>query len=179
MISTVRLYLTPISLSDAPRVRHLAGAEAVARNALGIPHPFLEGMAEAWIGGFDQSDAVFAIREEVGAPLVGLVGLEGTGGDGVAELSYWIGELHWGRGYATEAAAALVAYGFEHLRLHRVFSTSLVRNPASGRVLEKVGMQEEGVLRQHVWHWDRYEDLRFHGMLEGEYVVHREAKTSS
>lgn len=173
MIETERLHLTPLALGDAPDVQRLAGDEAIARNALGIPHPFLDGLAEAWIGGLGQDDAVFAIREERDAPLVGLVGLQRARADGVAELSYWIGRPYWGRGYATEAASAIVAYGFERLGIRRIFATSLARNPASKRVLEKVGLTEEGVLRQHVRHWGRYEDLRLHGMLRGERLPRR------
>lgn len=171
MIKTERLYLTPIALGDAQQVQRLAGDEAIARDALSIPHPFHDRMAEAWISSLGDGDAVFAIREGVSTPLAGLVGLQRGAMEGVAEFSYWIGKAHWGRGYATEAAAAVVAYGFERLGLRRIFATSLVRNPASERVLEKVGMREEGVLRQRVEHWGRYEDLRLHGMLRGEHVA--------
>ena len=177
VIETERLYLTPLALIDAKDVQHLAGDEAIAQDALGIPHPFLDGIAEAWINGLGQDAAVSAIREEAVTPLLGLAGLQRAGSGDVAELSYWIGRPHWGRGYATEAASAVVAYGFEQLGLHRVFATSLARNIASGRVLEKMGMREEGVLRQHVKHWGRYEDLRFHGMLKGEHVVRRERQS--
>lgn len=174
MIDTERLQLTPVVLSEAREIQRLAGDEAIARNALGIPHPFHDGLAEAWINGLGADDAIFAIREKRAAPLIGLIGLQRKENGDIAELSYWIGTSYWGRGYATEAASAMVAYGFEQLALDRVFATSLARNPASGRVLEKVGLTEEGVLRQHVRHWGRYEDLRFHGILGNEYTARKQ-----
>lgn len=126
-------------------------------------------MAEAWIDSLGDGDHVFAIRENRADPLIGLVGLR-SDDDRIAELSYWIGKPHWGRGYATEAAAAIVDYGFERLRLHRIYATSLGRNAASRRVLEKVGMVAEGVLRHHVWHRGRTEDLHYHGILLDDYA---------
>jgi RimJ/RimL family protein N-acetyltransferase len=66
------------------------------------------------------------------------------------ELGYWIGEPYWGRGYATEAVSALIRYGFDTVGLNRIYARHLARNPASGRVMAKAGMQREGAQRQHV-----------------------------
>jgi RimJ/RimL family protein N-acetyltransferase len=71
-------------------------------------------------------------------------------------------------GYATEAAAKLVAYGFEVLGLNRIDATHLTRNPASGRVMEKIGMQYEGLHRQHVWKNGQFEDLRRYAILRND-----------
>jgi RimJ/RimL family protein N-acetyltransferase len=168
-IETERLHLSPLQPGDSADIQRLAGDVAVARTALGIPHPFHDGMAEAWIEGLGTDDAIFSIREGAGAPLVGLVGLQRVSSGDVAELSYWLGKPYWGLGYATEAASSVVAFGFEQMGLRRVFATSLASNPASGHVLEKLGMREEGLLRQHVTHWGRHEDLRFHGLLRWEH----------
>ena len=59
-------------------------------------------------------------------------------------LGYWVGVPYWGRGYATEAAEAVLAHAFGALGLHRVQATHLTRNPASCRVMEKLGMRVEG-----------------------------------
>jgi RimJ/RimL family protein N-acetyltransferase len=88
---------------------------------------------------------------------------------GIAEIGYWIAVPYWGRGYATEAAAEIVRYGFEERNLQRVFACHFTRNPASGRVLQKAGMKYEGTLRQHVRKWDEYVDVAFYGVLRHEY----------
>lgn len=85
----------------------------------------------------------------------------------------WIGYcLHpdvWSRGYATEAARALVTIGFRELRLHRVFATCDPRNVASARVLEKIGMRREAHLREHKWMKNRWRDSLVYAALENEW----------
>jgi len=82
-----------------------------------------------------------------------------------AELGYWIGRPWWGNGFATEAARAVVGQAFAGLGLARVFAHHFVSNPASGRVMQKIGMRQEGVLRRHVIKWGRCEDLVVYGIL--------------
>ena len=82
-----------------------------------------------------------------------------------AELGYWIGAPYWGNGYATEAAAAVVKYGFGTLGLHRIFASHFANNPASARVLRKIGMRHEGSLRAHVLKWGEFLDLEMYGMV--------------
>jgi ribosomal-protein-alanine N-acetyltransferase len=99
---------------------------------------------------------------------VGAVGLILAPAHDRAELGYWIGAPYWGRGYATEASRAVVRWGFEGLGLRRIHASHFPRNPASGRVLEKLGMRHEGTLRQHVKKWDEYLDLESYGLLADE-----------
>jgi RimJ/RimL family protein N-acetyltransferase len=68
-------------------------------------------------------------------------------------------------GYATEAARAVVRYGFDELGLHKIHAHYLTRNPASGKVLERVGMRQEGLLREEVRKWGRFEDVIVCGIL--------------
>ena len=86
-----------------------------------------------------------------------------------AEMGYWIGKPYWNQGYGTEAAGAVIRYAFEELGLNRVYATHFTRNPASGRILQKIGMIHEGRLRQQVKKWDAYEDLDHYGILKSEY----------
>jgi RimJ/RimL family protein N-acetyltransferase len=74
-----------------------------------------------------------------------------------------------GTGFATEAGAALLRYGFETLGLNRIFAHHMRRNPASGRVMQKLRMRYEGSLRQHFRRNDRFEDLECYGILKQEY----------
>ncbi|KAF5035648.1 Spermidine N(1)-acetyltransferase [anaerobic digester metagenome] len=88
---------------------------------------------------------------------------------GRAELGYWVGRPYQGRGYATEAARAVIEYGFSVLELHRVYALHLSRNPASGRVMEKCGMVYEAHLREHGRKWGIFEDLDVRGILHDEW----------
>jgi RimJ/RimL family protein N-acetyltransferase len=173
-LHTARLRLRAFAPEDAPVVQRLAGDFAVADTTLRIPHPYEDGMAEAWIASLaDEYQAgrqvVFAITLTGTAELIGAIGLTIQHEHRRAELGYWIGRPFWGRGYATEAAGAVLAWGFGALELNRIFARHFARNPASGRVLEKIGMRPEGVSRAHVRRWDRFEDLVQLGILRKEY----------
>ncbi|MDH4351518.1 MAG: GNAT family N-acetyltransferase, partial [Gemmatimonadota bacterium] len=112
---------------------------------------------------------VLAVGDRATAVLVGAIGLILRPEHSRAELGYWIGRPFWGRGYATEAAGAMLRYGFETLGLRRLYACHFARNPASGRVLEKVGMRQEGIARAHAQRWNRFEDLVQYGILREEF----------
>ena len=86
-------------------------------------------------------------------------------GQGRAELGYWIGVPFWGQGHATEAVAAVLAFGFGPLGLHRIHATVFPRNPASARVLEKSGFRREGLLRGYARKEGAFEDLVMYARL--------------
>jgi RimJ/RimL family protein N-acetyltransferase len=67
-----------------------------------------------------------------------------------ADMGYVLGRPAWGQGYATEAAVAILRYGFDHVRLHKISATCDPDNVASARILEKIGMRREGLLRDHL-----------------------------
>lgn len=175
VLTTERLRLRPFTLLDAPAIQSLAGAREVAAGTLRIPHPYPDGLAEAWVlsqrGAYERGEelALAVVRLDDGA-LVGAIGLAFAREDGHAELGYWIGVPYWGQGYATEAARALVAYGFLSLELQRIHARHFASNPASGRVLRKIGMTHEGRQRRHVRKWERLEDLELYGMLREEFA---------
>jgi RimJ/RimL family protein N-acetyltransferase len=172
---TERLTLRPFTQDDAPAVQLLCGAYEVALNTLMIPHPYPDGAAVGWIAkhddDFEQNRIIhFAIDDgQLPHNLVGAMGLV-MEDEGVAEIGYWIGVPFWGRGYATEAARAVVRYGFEERALERIFAMHYGRNPASGRVLQKAGMVYEGTLRRHRKKWDEYVDLVCYGLLREEWI---------
>ena len=163
-ITTKRLTLRPLFLSDADRVRLLAGNRKIADKMLNIPHPYRKGIAREWISThqtkFEEGETVhFAIILKSDGELIGVIGLNINKDYNRAELGYWIGEEFWGRGYATEAAGAVIEYGFLELNLHKVTSSHFARNPASGKVMRKIGMKKEGFRKEHVIKWGKYEDL--------------------
>jgi ribosomal-protein-alanine N-acetyltransferase len=176
-LETTRLILRPFTVADARDVQRLAGEREIASTTLNVPHPYEDGMAEQWIGThqekYERGELVnFAIVRRADNALIGAIGLRITPQHTHAELGYWLGTPYWNAGYGTEAARAVVAYGFERLGLHRIHASHMTRNPASGRVLQKIGMHYEGCLRQHVNKWEVFEDLALYGILQSEYGVH-------
>ncbi len=171
-LRTDRLALRPFALSDAPAVQQLAGAIEIAEMTLNVPHPYEDGMAEAWISTHSPRFAAgelanFAITH-AGDELIGAIGLQLDPAHQHGDLGYWIGVQFWGRGFATEAARAILDYGFGALALNRIHASHIVRNPASGRVMQKLGMQYEGCLRQHALKFGRFEDVARYGILAGD-----------
>ena len=100
--------------------------------------------------------------------MIGAIGLEVNKTDHNAELGYWLGRDFWNQGYCTEAAVSVIEFGFKTLGLRRIASEHLVRNPASGKVMEKIGMTREGLLRKHVRKWGVFEDVVVYGILAEE-----------
>lgn len=177
-LTTERLILRPFILADAPTVRLLAGAREVAETTLNIPHPYPDGSAEQWIATHPQrfadgTLATFAIVERQRRAVVGAIGLAIEPQHALGELGYWIGVPFWGRGYATEAAHALLSYGFTTLHLNRIQARHFLRNPASGRVMQKVGMSHEGTFREAMRKWDRFEDIALYAVLAAEWNARR------
>ena len=169
-LDTARLVLRPFVLADAADVQRLAGDRSVADTTLRIPHPYPDGAAEQWIAaqapGFEAgTQAVFAITLRSSGELVGAIGLVIERSADRAELGYWIGAGSRNRGYCTEAGRAVIDYGFESLSLNKIFAHHFTRNPASGRVLQKLGMRLEGEQAQHVKKWDRYENIVLYGLV--------------
>lgn len=172
-LTTERLILRPFRLSDASAVQKLAGDRAIADTTLNVPHPYEDGVAEGWIqthaSKFASGElATFAITLRSDESLVGTVGITISKPFRRGELGYWIGTPYWSRGYCTEAAECLVGFAFGHLELHKIVAHHLTRNPASGRVMEKIGMTKEGVLRDHTFRWGQFEDLAAYGLLSNE-----------
>lgn len=175
-LRTPRLRLRPLRPGDVDDVHRLAGDPTVSATALGIPHPFTRRDAEAWIAGqpaawAEGREAVFGVTLAEDGTLCGATGLTFEPGKNRAELGYWIGRDHRGQGLATEAAAAVVAWGFAERGLRRIHATHLGRNPASGRILEKLGFRVEGRLRDHVVHRGAVDDLVLYGVLREEHAA--------
>lgn len=177
-LTSDRLALRPFDEQDAHQVQALAGDRNIADTTLRIPHPYLDGMAEAWIAEHagqyaNGTHAVFAIESKDEQCVVGAISLTLELAFRKAELGYWIGCPWWGRGFATEAAHRIVDFGFRQLKLNRIVARHLVRNPASGKVMQKLGMRHEGTLREDTVKWDRFEDLELYSILRREWPADR------
>jgi RimJ/RimL family protein N-acetyltransferase len=176
-ITTERLLLRPLTPDDAAQVAKLAGAFEVADMTLTVPHPYSLEDAHKFLGiaakGYETGDQYpMAITLRTGASagaLVGLVGLHLEKAHDRAELGYWIGVPHWNNGYATEAAHAMIRFGFEGLSLVKITAHFFTRNPASGRVLDKLGMHREGLRLQHIKKWGKFEDIVMCALLRQDF----------
>lgn len=171
---TERLLLRSFILEDATDVQRLAGDRDVASTIPNMPHPYEESMAKKWIHScyekFEKDEVLnFAITLQTGKHFIGGIALRLDLKNENGEIGYWIGRPYWNRGYCTEAAKAVVAYSFEVLKLNRVQAKHFKRNPASGRVMEKIGMRYEGCLRQYIKKWDNFEDTLVYGMLKVDF----------
>jgi RimJ/RimL family protein N-acetyltransferase len=88
-----------------------------------------------------------------------------------AAFSYLLNRHHWGCGYAVEAMHALFTFGFNDVHLHRVADTCDVRNRASARVMEKLGMRREGHTRETFWKDGHWHDEYLYALLAHEWPV--------
>ena len=174
VLQSDRLTLRPVRESDADRLQMLAGERQVAATTLNIPHPYPLAAAVAFINQMQEQAAAgiaytFGLVLKTEDALIGCIGLRVAQAFSRAEIGYWVGVPYWGQGYMSEAARRVLAFAFDDLGLHRVYASHFASNPASGRVMQKIGMQYEATLRDHVAKWDTYHDLVYYGILRDEY----------
>ena len=156
-------------MADAPAVQRIVSDREVAATTLRIPHPYPHDGAVAWLTLIapqwaDGSAAVFAITLAPTGEVIGSIGLEIKPDHRHAEVGYLIARPRWGNGYASEAATALLRFGFETLDLNRIYAHHMTHNPASGQIMRKLGMRYEGTMRQHVIKWGEPRDIAFYGI---------------
>jgi ribosomal-protein-alanine N-acetyltransferase len=177
ILESHRLLLRPFVLSDANEVQRLAGHPLIAATTVTIPHPYPDGAALDWItqhaDWFHKRRSVqFAIELKREQKLIGCVDLLGISiAHSRAELGYWIGVDFWNHGYCTEAAKEVLAYGFEKMKLQKITARHLSTNPASGKVMLKVGMKKEGHLRNEFLKTDQFLDIEVYGLLQSEWAT--------
>lgn len=176
ILQTERLVLRAFVSADAARLSELAGKRHIADTTVSIPHPYSPEQAmediHKYTEEFKQGTGAFfaiALREAperlIGGALIKTIDRPNEQG----ELGYWIDEASAGKGYATEAAQAILEYGFNVEGLNRICACHMVRNTASGRVLARIGMQQEGRMRQLIKKWDIFEDVLLWSILREEY----------
>lgn len=146
---TPRLLLRPAWAEDAPALFRAIADERIVRNLAQAPWPYGPADAEAFIarerGAHEPACLVF-LRTQGAPRLIGGVGFGGTP-QGELEFGYWIARPYWGLGFATEAARAAIDNARHSLRLKRLVAGHFLDNPASGRVLEKLGFRPTGLTR--------------------------------
>jgi RimJ/RimL family protein N-acetyltransferase len=173
-METKRLRLRPFTPDDAPEVERMAGERRVSEMTLNIPHPYPPGLATEWIASHAPAAAegsfyCFAVELKASGTLLGGIAITPTARFRRAEIGYWLGIEHWNQGYTTEAARCIVAFGFEHLGLVRIQATCYPRNPASAKVMQKIGMAYEGLLRGYSYKDGIQEDIAMYAMLRSDW----------
>lgn len=172
ILETQRLRLRSYSEADIPELLPLIGARGVAATTGRIPHPYGAEDARQFLARIETDREVrLAVSLRENGRLIGGIGLRPMEEYQHAELGYWLGVPFWGQGYATEAAREMLRYGFEELRLHRIFASHFQNNPASANVLKKLGMKYEGCQRQHVYKFGQFLDLKLYGLLRQEWEL--------
>ena len=171
-IRTARLLLRPFVRDDADEVAAVLADAEVGRYLLHVPHPYDDGEALRWITSWlrrwhNGRGVALAITRK--RAIIGAVTLTVQRDHRRAELGYWLGLEHWGKGLAVEAAGAVIDWGFVTFALERVYAQYLDDNRRSGRVLEKLGMLREGVRRGHVKKGKRQLDAHQYGVLRKEW----------
>ena len=178
VLRTPRLVLRPLEASDWHAVHEYASDPEVVRympwgpNTEEQTHEFMQraivSAAERPRIKYD-----FAITLRDGGRLIGACGIYLRDERRQAYIGYVLHRAFWGKGYATELASALLAFGFGELKLHRIIATCDLLNTASAHVLEKIGMRREGVMRQDVWEKGQWRDSLAYAFLAEEWIGHR------
>jgi len=137
------LALRRFSLSDAYQVAELAGDKRVSMTTLNIPYPYSLPAAQEWILSLAGQDSqrkslVLAVEKKEIGELIGAVSLVSIEGN-KAEIGYWIGHPYWGNGYCTLAVKCLIEYAQTSLGIEYFYAEFLATNPASGKVMTKMG----------------------------------------
>jgi RimJ/RimL family protein N-acetyltransferase len=157
-LRTKRLKLRAICADDIPAFVPLLNDFDVVRTLAPVPHPYLESDGRAFIARTERSRAAGLVLnyavERADGTFIGFctANIEDEGrspGEGKRELGYWYGKTYWGQGYATEAASVVVEHAFDKLRAHALTSGWFTDNPASGRVLEKLGFLHTGMVERN------------------------------
>jgi RimJ/RimL family protein N-acetyltransferase len=145
LIETPRLVLRAPRAQDAQVLAAVANDLRIAENTARLPHPYKVENAEEFVAQFSRDDREIAFLITLADDeIIGVCGIA-IPDRGGPELGYWIGVRHWGRGYATEAARAVIDHAFAELGYNTLHASVRVSNPASRRVLEKCGFQWTGV----------------------------------
>ncbi|HBV15510.1 GNAT family N-acetyltransferase [Chryseobacterium carnipullorum] len=168
-IETERLILSELREEDIPLVTLYLQNKIFSDLTSNIPYPYTREHSEIWIKMsrefFENNTGyTFAIRDKEGQ-MIGAIGLHDREDD-KAELGYWMGIPFWNKGYITEAALALIEFGFRELEVNKIYATYFLHNPASGRIMEKIGMKEEALLKQHLKKNGEYFDVMMYSVFK-------------
>jgi ribosomal-protein-alanine N-acetyltransferase len=152
-LETDRLLLRAPTLEDTPTIRRIVDHPDIAKMTVSIRHPYPDDGAVKWINNLTNSENLnymFLITRKDDNAIMGAIGIIPHPRFKRATLGYWLGLDYWNKGYATEVVRCLIDFGFETLEMERIEGEFFPENPASRRVMEKSGMQFEGIMRHYL-----------------------------
>lgn len=172
-LTTDRLLLRPFSEADIDRVTELLQAPVIAAMTLDIHYPYAREDAASWIATHAPAAELariltWAVCRKDDRLLMGAFGIHINDNHPRASIGYWLGVPYWNQGFTTEAAQAVVGFGFRELGLHRIEATCLPENISSARVMEKAGLVYEGTLRGYYRKGDRFLDAAMYGRVRDD-----------
>ncbi|MBH0160473.1 GNAT family N-acetyltransferase [Fictibacillus sp. 26RED30] len=177
LIDTDRLLLRPLKQSDTQSVfDHWLSDERVADNRVNAAQTSIaqteERVKKIVIQYENKEFCYWGIELKKSGELIGEIDLYGfDSSTDNCEVSYSLGFKWWNHGYGTEALKAVVEYGFRHMDIHKISAAHNTDNPASGRIMIKVGMKQEGVIRHMIRNAkNQYKDCAVYGILREDYL---------
>ena len=152
ILETKRLLLRPPAARDGATITVFLADYDIAKNTARVPYPYRRVDADAFIADCakkrkEKSGYGFVIARKPDLHCLGIIEIHLE--DGVFELGYWLGKPYWGAGYATEASIAVLRFAFGELCVEKIAAGHMVDNPASGRVLAKLGFVQTGTEERH------------------------------
>jgi RimJ/RimL family protein N-acetyltransferase len=144
VLETERLSLRKPTLADVKAITRLANDRRIAENTRRIPYPYLQDNAVEFVRAIAEIGHEIAFLIESNFVPIGMVGIN-FGTRDMPEIGYWLGVEHWGQGFGTEAARAVIDFFFEEHDHEQLYAGARVVNPASRNILEKCGFQWSGV----------------------------------
>ncbi|MEW4282458.1 GNAT family N-acetyltransferase [Priestia koreensis] len=176
MIETKRLILRKIEMNDARRMfDYIFSDRRVMDNLIKGPHKAIsetiDRLTEITNHYVSENFCYWGIEIKESGELIGTIDLynidESTEN---CEVGYNIGFNWWNQGYGSEALHAIVEFAFRFMNIHKISATHNIDNPASGRIMLKVGMKREGIIRHMIRKNNQYKDCGIYGILQQEYL---------
>lgn len=170
-----RIIIRPYEREDEKAVYKIINCEGIYHTTLNIPYPYPKDQVAVWLH-FTLKNSAYKKGYEWGIFTydgtyignVGIVNVDYINNSG--EITYFIGEPYWKKGFATEAVKLMLGYGFEVLGLERIQGRCMVRNPASLKVMQKCGFTYEGLARHEVIKEGKYEDVWRSAIIKEDYL---------
>lgn len=172
-LDTPRLLLRKLKLEDAADMFEYASDPEVARDVTWEPHRSVED-SKAFLGSVvekyaDRRTSEWGLVLKESGKLIGTCGFVWWKPEHAkAEFGYALSRKYWRRGLMTEAAGAVMAFGFDKMKLHRLEARCIASNTGSERVMLKIGMKYEGLLRDVVYEKGGFKTLKLYSMLAEE-----------
>lgn len=173
ILKTERLLLDQPCDKDVDDIVKILNDDIYYQNTINIPKTYTIESAHFWISlsksNFDSDMGyIFAIRIPDTKKIIGGIGLGIDKKFNKAELGYWLCKNYWNKSFTTEAVKAIIKFGFEDLKLKRIFASHFDFNIASGKVMENAGMSKEGILKCHTQKEGKYQDHALYAIINDD-----------